>query len=223
MDLKDPLLNWWWLSVGAAAVMIAIIALVRRWRRRVRHAAMSRTVLDDLGFTITVIDGRAFGESGFRAAITLLSIAEQQAGIPAAAIVGSWRLDDDEVKRLRSSRPNSLRGEFLNNPQGFIENSAFSELLHHVIAAHPPGTDAIAATVGAGGNGEIFMADNRNSRAIGEADLEDFFGSFHVENGSIVSYERNGRHRLFTRMGLFRLPRPMHEALLRELRAPSLR
>lgn len=218
--------SWGWQLAAAGVCLTATIII---WwlnrpsvaRRRSAAAIGAQAAARDgrQRFHVTFIDGRAFGESGMSAAICPLEISEQFGGVASAAIIGRWRLSEDDVESARRAGRAQMPCDFLNEPDKFIENTQFIRILHEVIASAPPSQEVVREVVGPAGKGDLAVIDQRNPGAGNTMEFEDIFGWFRVEDGGVTHYEQNAEHRLFTNRGLFQLPPPRVPHLLNALRS----
>jgi hypothetical protein len=116
---------------------------------------------------------------------------DPQAGFPSKAICGHF--SDGNIDSLH-----------------FIENKAFVDLMHSVIADHGPKLTSLSYETKRQGTGYIYIIDLRTPNGImGNVPPEDIIGAFKVENGKVVenSYHRNDKHKIFTKYGLVKLPK----------------
>ena len=121
--------------------------------------------------------------------------------LPAQAIAGHGGIVGD---RVESFRPNP----------GFIE------FMHSTIQRCVADDVDLQDAARRQNEGHVYILDGRTPEPEGHVPPEDIIGAVQVRNGEIVpgSYKANPNYRVYTDRGLVRLPRSLHQALLRALK-----
>ncbi|WP_375755635.1 hypothetical protein [Corallococcus exercitus] len=101
-------------------------------------------------------------------------------------------------------------------PDAFEANPAFVALLHRVVrecAPTDPGAQAEAQRIG---KGWLYIVDQRRPPGEEGVPPEDIVGYFAVKSGRINTegYTPNAGHRVFTHLGLVRLPGMLQDVLV---------
>jgi hypothetical protein len=102
------------------------------------------------------------------------------------------------------------------DPEGFIENQAFKEFLHQVMAAYLPKQEAFLEQGKTTGTGYVYLVDKRTKNTKGDVPMQDIIGALNFENGDLVpdSYLPNRNYKLLTGKGFFQLPYSLEQNLL---------
>jgi hypothetical protein len=106
------------------------------------------------------------------------------------------------------------------DPNDFIENKAFKDYFHQVIAQHLPKQAEFLAEGKKIGTGYVYLIDRRTKSPKGDVPVQDIIGAVNFEDGQMVSdsYLPNNNYKLFTNRGLFQLPPSLEGILLDELK-----
>ncbi|MFP2902973.1 hypothetical protein [Corallococcus sp. 4LFB] len=115
--------------------------------------------------------------------------------------------------------PHAIAGTLHSPPEGpatFEENPAFVALLHQVVrecAPTDPGAQAEAQRIG---NGWLYIVDQRRPPGEERVPPEDIIGYFAVQSGRVTAegYTPNAGYRVFSRLGLVRLPGMLQDVLV---------
>jgi hypothetical protein len=114
-------------------------------------------------------------------------------------------------------KPGELPTELL--PESFHPNPKFVQVLHEFLVETVPQQPGFAADAQAGGDGWIYVFDQRTPDPAGEVPLEDIVGGFEIKGGRIAGYRPNQKHLLYSRRGLFNLGAGLNDAFLKYLLA----
>lgn len=87
-------------------------------------------------------------------------------------------------------------------PDNFARNSVFVDYMHDFIRREAVQIPQIKSQAQKIKNGKFDLIDLR----LGSPNSENIIGVFNVQNGKIISYERNREHRILSDQGFFRLP-----------------
>jgi hypothetical protein len=104
------------------------------------------------------------------------------------------------------------------NFEDFIPNSSFINFLHDVIAKHGSKVSSLSVQAQKQKKGWVYLIDGRCSDSQGEVLPEDIIGSFEVIEGKIIpdSYQKNSKHLIFSKKGLFKLQSTLNKHLMQE-------
>ena len=134
-------------------------------------------------------------------------------------------LAPEDINRLKGLPPVAIAAAY-NTPQPpdrLAGNPSFLQFMHNVIARYAPAEPTIQTAAQQKGEGQIYLADANSPQARqGTFPPEDIIGVLNVKGGRCIvgSYAPNPNYLVFRRgRGLVRLPGPLHEALLNELRS----
>jgi hypothetical protein len=133
-------------------------------------------------------------------------------------------LKPDEVEQLGEIPSKAVCGYFENestDPDHFIENAAFVQYMHSMIADKGFDLPSLKAAAKKQINGYLYIIDLRTPEGvIGNVPPEDIIGAFKVENQQLVdkSYWRNGSHKILTVNGLVKLPPDMFNLVIEGLK-----
>jgi hypothetical protein len=138
---------------------------------------------------------------------TLLSpdlISSKESLIP-EVVIGSFRDRSGEVPT-----------EFL--PEGFLPNPKFVQVLHEfLVETVPQQAGFVAEAVQGGGEGWVYLFDQRTPDPTGDVPLEDILGGFEFKGGGLAGYSPNQSHLLYSQRGLFDLRAGLNAAFLKYL------
>ncbi|MFZ6711917.1 hypothetical protein [Undibacterium sp. TC9W] len=120
--------------------------------------------------------------------------------------------------------PQAIVGQLLQPngkiaPENFARNSVFVEYMHDFIRREGAKLPQIKSQAEKIKNGKFDLMDLRP----GPPSSENIIGVFNVQNGKIISYERNRDHRILSNNGFFRLPYGIEMKLIEELSAEAKR
>lgn len=106
------------------------------------------------------------------------------------------------------------------DPDGFLENSSFKELINKTIANNLTQETEFLNQGKKVNSGYIYVVDKRIKKAKGDIPFQDIIGAMNFENGTPVSdsYVPNNNYKLLTKDGLFQLPFSLEEKLLLEIK-----
>jgi len=121
--------------------------------------------------------------------------------LPAAAIIGEL-----------------LGGPELLDPEQFVENGAFIQLLHGVIARDAGTCPDLLAEAEKQRDGHVFIIDARTPTPSGDAPGEDIIGAAEIRDGSVVGYQGNPNYAVLSNRGFMRLDSCFIVGYLRRLR-----
>jgi hypothetical protein len=124
--------------------------------------------------------------------------------MPSETIVGKLAKDLSENDKI--------------NFNNFIPNLSFINFLHDVIAKHGSKVSSLSAQAQKQKKGWVYLIDGRCSDSQGEVLPEDIIGSFEVIEGQIIpnSYQKNSKHLIFSKKGLFKLQSTLNKHLMQE-------
>ena len=126
------------------------------------------------------------------------------ASIVPPEVVSARGLSDREIVGEVLERPET--GAALD-PDAFVQNPKFVELIHSVVARHGFDQEAGRAEARRIGRGSVAVIDQRTPTPEGDVPTEDIIGAFEVRDGELVQdgYRPNPAYRLFTSRGFFQL------------------
>lgn len=136
------------------------------------------------------------------------------ASIVPPEVVTARGLSEREIVGEVLERPDS--GDTLD-PEAFVQNPKFVELIHSVVARHGFEQEEGRAEARRIGQGSVAVVDQRTATPQGDVPTEDIIGAFDVRDGELVpdGYRPNPNYRLFTSRGFFQigaaLPRLLEE------------
>jgi len=135
----------------------------------------------------------------------------------------------DEMERLGKLPPLAIVGIF-EVPKGtdpmkydlnladFHPNRDFRIFLHQIIEQDSLNDPEFQKVAKNNKEADIRLIDLRAPAPQNEAQPEDIFGILLIREGKVTGYEPNPEHRLYSKGGMFQLPKKTHVLLLQELR-----
>ena len=133
-------------------------------------------------------------------------------------------LTPEEVQKIGRLPLKAICGEFESDewlPEFFKVNPVFVDFMHSIIGTKGSSLSSLSEAARHQKEGYLYIIDFRTSEGImGNVPDEDIVGAFKVENGKVVenSYQRNDLYKVFTKNGLVKLPPPLAELLIEELK-----
>ncbi len=225
---QTPLLYRYPLGIAVPLILLAVvpIAIVRghysRNQRR-RAAAAYRASLDDHPQTATN-DGQP-GTAAGTGEVQQLHF--YRIDIPGQGMVDIVSLLAEQVVFNQGLVPQAIVGRLLKGstdggtltPENFARNTAFVDFLHQVIGRYGPEVPELNVDASRMRSGRLSVIDRRVPVLEGEVQPSNILGTFGVQDGEIIpgTYEPNANHLIFSSQGFFRLPRLLHDRLLKSL------
>jgi rhodanese-related sulfurtransferase len=129
-----------------------------------------------------------------------------------------------DVEQMGGIPENAICGKFegeIMEPEYFKANEGFVDMMHAIIGTKGQNIRSLQEAAKKQQTGNVFVIDLRTPEGVmGEVPPEDIIGAFKIQDGKIVknSYERNNKHKIFTKNGLVELPQELYKIVVDELK-----